>query len=285
MKYCCFIQKTHTMTKSLEQPLSPWERFRSQYLGAVVPRPDKRTRELATPGWANKAKHTLIALALCPFVVPFVPAVAYAVGAAFGFWNAWASVLIPILICLIAIDALLWLIIQYSYGRLPSINILGVAGVCCMGVWRIVDNVYQNLCQKVFNHNYKKYPLWNMIKNTEALHRRRNALQLDTDHSVFELHFCLDRCDNQTIDHVLAWHEHHTYSLQHRHLEVVRAQVLTQFPSFKVYEQKLNEFKHGKKVGKAVWATHELLKMHKLRQSLQNAVALYQGSSHCTRRM
>lgn len=270
------------MPTSLEQPLTPWKRFRSLCLGAVAPRKDKRTN----PAWKPKAKNALAAIALCPFTMPFVPAVAYAAGVGFGFWSAPASMFTPIIGFLLILDALLWMMMLLSYGKLHPINILGVAAVCCKGVWRIADNVYQNLCQKLFNRNYKKYPLWSMLKNTEALHRRRNALQLDTNHSVFELHFCLQHCDNQTIDHVLAWHERHTYSLQHRHLEVVRAHVLSQFKNFTLYEQKLKEFKQGKKVGKSIWATNELLRMHKLRHTLENAAVISRPHvfSH-TRRM
>lgn len=270
------------MPASLEQPLSPWKRFRSLYLGAVAPRKDKPTK----PAWKPKAKNALVEIALSPFIVPFAPAVACAVGVGLGFWSAPASMLTPIIGFLLIVDALLWLMMLLSYGNMQPINILGVAVGCCKGMWRIADNVYQNLCQKLFNRNYKKYPLWSMIKNTEALHRRRNALQLDTDHSVFELHFCLQHCDNHTIDHVLAWHQNHTYSLQHRHLEVVRAHVLSQFKNFAVYAQKLNEFKEENKVGKSILATNELLRMHKLRHTLENATVISRPHvfSH-TRRM
>jgi hypothetical protein len=156
------------------------------------------------------------------------------------------------------------------------LNTFGVAaitvGLLMAAVFFVADNLYQNACQKLFNKNFKDYPLKNMIKNMEALNRRKNALRLHDQDLVLEMNFCVQNCEQETLKSVLAWCNGAPSMLQYRHLEALRAHVLHQFKSFSSYTEKLVEFQKEKNAHTAQKETDELLKLYALRIELENAI-------------
>lgn len=156
------------------------------------------------------------------------------------------------------------------------LNIFGLAAgvivVLMSGVFIASDNVYQNVCQKLFNKNFKDYPLKNMLQNMEALNRRENALRLHNPDLELELSFCMQHSEPETVKSVLCWCNSNPSLLQYRHLEVVRAQVLHQFKGFPLYTQKLHSFKKEKSVRAARKEMEEWLKRYAVRDKIQAAV-------------
>lgn len=220
------------MTALLDQPLSRWEHFRALYLGAQTtfstPRP-KRSRK----NWR--------AVFLAPVCVPFLPTLGVLLGSFLGWFPAFPTEGVAVVI---GLDTLALIIGSVAGPTLNAMGLLGVGALVVMGSLyqgiSSADNLYQNICQKMFNKNYRAYPLKKMIENREAQLRRRHALRLDED-ALTEFHFCLTECAPPLRQKVKDWHTHNPV-FQHRHLEELRAHVLTQFATFEMYAEKLHDF-------------------------------------------
>lgn len=251
---------------TLDQPLSKWERFRARCLGAapqyrVLPK-DKKTpwvRALAV------IKYMGAASAFTPF---FPSAIAFA-ALHMGWWAVSQQTVVLLVMC----DAGA-LFVGVALRNL--LNVFGLAAgvivVLMAGGFIAADNVYQNVCQKLFNKNFKDYPLKNMLQNMEGLNRRKNALRLHDQDLILEMNFCVKNSEPETIKNVLMWCNSNPSLLQYRHLEVVRAQVLHQFKGFSLYTQKLHSFKKEKSVRAARKEMEELIKMYAVRDKIEAAV-------------
>lgn len=224
------------MTALLDQPLSRWEHFRALYLGAQTtfstPRP-KRSRK----NWRG--------VFLAPVCVPFLPTLGVLLGSFMGWFPAFPTEGIALVI---GLDTLALIIGSVAGATLNAMGLLGVGALVGMGILyegvSSADNLYQNICQKMFNKNYSSYPLKKMIENREAQLRRRHALRLDED-SLTELHFCLTECAFPLRQKVKDWQTHNPV-FQHRHLEELRARVVNQFTTFEAYTEKLHDFRCSK---------------------------------------
>lgn len=82
-----------------------------------------------------------------------------------------------------------------------------------------------------------------MFHNKEMDNRWKNALYLNDKDTVFELYFCLQCCDNQTINDVLKWCNGSSERLQYRHLEELRGRVLSQFKNYSIYTKRFSQWK------------------------------------------
>lgn len=254
----------------LDQPLSLWERFRARYLGAqpqygVLPK-DKQTllgRFIGTVKCICK-------LTIC---TPFLPSViAFTSFQGYSFCSQQTVVLIFIW----DISAFLITLLPHLYtARL--LNAFGLA-VGVMGLLGFVlfiksDNLYQNICQKLFNKNFENYPLKNMMQNMEAIRRRENALYLHDKELDFELSFCIQNCDPDALKSVSMWCDGSYSMLQYRHLEALRAHVLHQCEGFRSYTKKRQVFQGVKNVQIARKEADELLKACAIRVKLEKATS------------
>lgn len=251
---------------ALDQPLSQWERFRARYLGA---KPQYR----ALP----KDKHALLTrcigaikyMGALAMFIPFLPTMIAFAAFHMGWWAVSQQTVVLLMVC--DTGALL-----LGVALRNLLNTFGVAtgavGVLMSGVFIAADSTYQNLCQKLFNKNFKHYPLKNMLQNMEAWKRRHNALRLHDPSLELELSFCIQNCNPEMIKKVLTWCNGAPSILQYRHLEAVRAQVLPQFKSFSSYTEKLHLFQKQKTARTARKETEELFQVYTVRAQLESAV-------------
>lgn len=251
---------------TLEEPLSKWERFRARYLGA---KPQYKVLAKDKKSLWVRAMGAIKYIGAVSAFTPFLPSMI-----AFALLNmGLGTVSHQSLILLILCDTGALCV---GMGLRNLLNIFGLAAgsvvVLMSGVFIAADNVYQNVCQKLFNPNFKDYPLKNMLQNMEALNRRENALRLHNPDLEFELSFCIQQCEPETIKSVWKWCNGTPSLLEYRHLEALRAQVLHQFKSFSSYTQRLNAFQKNKSVRAVRKETEEVLKLYATRDKIQSAL-------------
>ena len=139
---------------TLDQPLSSWERFRARCLGAVpqcrrVPK-DKKT----VMYWVgNIIKWSWISLVCTPLLPTVIVGVAFLMGFVppKHVGSIWLLGAMDIMVLL-----------GIGVGCKITLNSLGLicgaVGAVLALCFVTADNVYQNICQKVFNKNFKNYP-------------------------------------------------------------------------------------------------------------------------------
>lgn len=251
---------------ALGQPLSSWERFRARCLGAV---PQYRKLPKDKQNLLSRTWNVLKKMFLLSIGTPFLPTAVVFIGIMSGYASSFQQD-ITVLIVLDLMALFIGVVVGFP------VNICGVVCAIVFTVSAIcfyhMDNLYQNVCQKVFNKNFENYPLKNMINNSEALFRRHNALRLHDEEMVFELNFCLQHSNLSTIQSVWQWCNGSSASLQYRHLEAIRAHVLPQFKTFSLYTEKLKQYKSDRSLRSSRKETDELLKMYQLHGCLEAAI-------------
>lgn len=262
----CFLEVT---VSALNQPLSLWERFRARYLGAqpqyrVLPK-DKQTLLGRFIGTVKCIGKLIIFTPFLPSLIAFT---------AFQGYSFCSQTMVLIFIWDISAFLITLLPHVYTPRLLNAFGLaVGVMGLLGFVLFTKSDNVYQNICQKLFNKNFKDYPLRNMLKNMEALRRRKNALCLHDKELDFELSFCIQHCEPDTLKSVSMWCDGSYSMLQYRHLEALRAHVLDQCKDFRSYTKKRQVFQGGKNVRIARKEADELLKACAIRIKLENATS------------
>lgn len=264
--------------RALDQPLSPWECFRSRYLGAkpqyrVLPKTKK------TPlGCAFGAIKYVGQISVS---TPFLPSVVVFAALHTGYSIGNQQTMALLFMC----DAFA-LFIGIALRNL--LNIFGLAAavvaILMSAFFLAADNVYQNICQKLFNKNFKNYPLKNMMQNMEALRRRENALRLHDEDLVLEMNFCVQNCEPETIKIVLTWCNGSSM-WQYRHLEALRVDVVRQFKDFPSYTKNLHLFQKEKSLRIAQKQTEEILKAYAIHTKLEKAILPSAAQSGAYRRM
>lgn len=273
-------------TNHLELPLSNWAQFRARCLGAINPHELTENKTMF-----NKYVTFFKCILWLPFCIPLVPTVVVLVALSAqsqeGFVLLSKEQSLNIMIGVMAIDLFLS-VVFVAYAQ-TVINALGVLALFLkylffMG-YLICDNVYQNL----LNKNFKGYPFKERLKNREGALRCENALFLFDTECRVELYCCFKLCDAETKKDVLKWCNGSSERLQYRHLEELRARVLSQYENYGAYKKAKARFNVGVGQEKTLENLYnemdELLAVYALHNRLEEAsLAADPTVSHTTKK-
>lgn len=267
---------------SLKKPLSQWTRFLARLLGAFWHQ---------TP--SQKKTHFKKILHFLKYIlyIPFVPTVIVSVVLVMLSQNG----LVPLdqkelsyvtkIVLLIDISVAL-LCYAYNGSHINAFGILAMLlkfiGLPC---YALCDNLYQNICLKLFNKNFKKYPFKEMLKNREGILRRENALNLSNRKLIIELCCCVKLCDAKMIQDVLKWCNGSSDRLKYNHLEELRGHVLSQYKNHGAYKKACSNVEYKNTFGGLYNEMDEIMSVYALRNQLEAASNSAETMRHSPRKL